>query len=219
MSQAAWILEGVALGDGDEVANSLAARVIAAQGSALKIDGAATSGLTGVSNSLAYRVHEIEKHLHGYERWFGKLAVQTATDWADNNISTPFVAKSGNNAYGTDANDEALVIGTADTPTIAGANVKYDIHRLLITAVSVDGLIWKLQIILGSGTMADTIAAGQFSTVMVKIDAAAAASPSVPLDIMMPRGTCGADKVWVRAWTTTNDATISFYVGWHEYSG
>ena len=217
MPQPAWILEGCSIGDGDEVLNSAADRLIKAQANALKIDGAATLGLGGVADSLAYRVAEIERHFHGYERWFGKLAVQTATDWADNNIVTPYVAKSGNNAYGTDANDEALVVGTADTPTVVATNVKYDIHRLFITAVSVDGLIWKLQIIKGAGTMADAIAAGTFSTVMVKIDAANQSSPCTPLEVMMRRCTCGVDKVWARAWTTTNDATISFFVGWHEY--
>ncbi len=79
-----------------------------------RVDQRTTNGLLGVSNSAAYRIHEIERHFHGRERWFGKLAVQTATDWADDNIATPFVAISGNNAYGTDPGDEAQVIGTAD---------------------------------------------------------------------------------------------------------
>ena len=36
-----------------------------------KIDAAATDGLLGAEDSLAYRVHEIEKHLHNFEKWFG----------------------------------------------------------------------------------------------------------------------------------------------------
>jgi hypothetical protein len=32
-----------------------------------KIDNKATLGSLGTSNSLAYRVHEIERHLHSYE--------------------------------------------------------------------------------------------------------------------------------------------------------
>lgn len=219
MSQRAWILEGVPLGDGDEVANSLAARVIAMQADALKIDGAATSGLSGTSNSLSYRVHEIERHFHGRERWFGKLAVQTATDWADNNITTPYRCISGNNAYGTDANDEALVIGTADTPAITGVgNVRFDVHRMLIVDSSSTS-IWKLQVIYGTGTMADAITAGQYSTIMVKVDAAAGQTPNVPCEIMMPRGTCASTQVWVRGWNASNNATLDFYIGWHEYEG
>jgi len=53
-----------------------------------KIDNKAVDGLLGVSNSLGYRVHEIERHLHGRERWLGKAGSQTATDWADN-VLTP----------------------------------------------------------------------------------------------------------------------------------
>ena len=34
-----------------------------------KLDSAATEGLEGVSNSIAYRVHEIEKQFHNYESW------------------------------------------------------------------------------------------------------------------------------------------------------
>jgi len=35
------------------------------------IDDAAVKGLLGTNNSLAYKVHEIEKHFHNWERWFG----------------------------------------------------------------------------------------------------------------------------------------------------
>lgn len=202
------------------MADSLAARIIAMQvlqgtdsAEILKIDGAATDGLSGVSNSLAYRVEELEKHFHNVERWYGKLAVQTATDWADNTL-TPFVAISGNNDYGTDANDEAKVIGTADTPGIAG-NTRFDLHRLFISAASVAEL-WKLQIIYGTGTMADAIAAGQYSTVMVRT-VVPSANQDVPVEVMMPRGVCGSTQIWIRAWSATNNATISFFVGLHEY--
>jgi len=180
-----------------------------------KIDNLAVNGLLGVSNSLAYKVHELERHFHGRERWFGKLAVQTATDWADNTLN-PFTAISGNNDYGTDPGDEAQVIGTADTPAIAG-NVRYDLHRVYISASSVSAL-WKLQMIYGTGTMADALAAGQYSTFMVRTTTPTA-TQETPTDIMMPRGTCGVTKVWLRAWCATNNATISFFVGLHEYEG
>jgi hypothetical protein len=36
---------------------------------------------------------------------------------------------------------------------------------------------------------------------------------------MMPRGTCGTTKVWVQAWNATDNATIDFLVGLHEYEG
>ena len=36
-----------------------------------KIDNLAVDGLNGVNNSLAYKVHEIEKHFHNVEYWVG----------------------------------------------------------------------------------------------------------------------------------------------------
>lgn len=87
MATEAWLLEGASIGEGDEIANSLADRINTIQtaitnlpdSGALtsisdetdKIDSAATDGLEGTSNSLAYRVHEIEKHLHNRGRFWG----------------------------------------------------------------------------------------------------------------------------------------------------
>jgi hypothetical protein len=160
-------------------------------------------------------VTEIEKHLHNRERWFGKLAVQTATDWADNNL-TPFRAISGNNVYGADPNDEALVLGTDDTPIFAG-NTRYDAHDLFVVAAS-STTVYKLRFVYGTGTMADAIAAEQYSTTMIKIDPAVQSSPAVVHPIMMPRGTCGATQLWVQAWNATDNATIDFFIGVHEYA-
>lgn len=181
-----------------------------------KIDSLATSGLIGVSNSLAYRVHEIERHFHGRERWRGKKASQTATDWADD-VLTPFRATSGNNDYGGDANDEALVLGTADTPAIAG-NTRYDLHRIMMVGAS-SSTAYKLRIVYGTGTMADAITAGQYSEMVIMSDPSAAQVPHDVFDVMMPRGTCGSTQIWVQAWNATNNATIDFLVGWHEYEG
>jgi hypothetical protein len=180
------------------------------------IDNATTVGLRGASNSLAYRVHEIERHLHGRERWRGKAASQTATDWAAD-LLTPFRAISGANTYGADANDEALVLGTDDTPIISGM-VRYDLHRIMMVGAS-SSTAYKLRIVYGSGTMADAITAGQFSELVIMSDPSAQQVPHDVFDVMMPRGTCGVTKVWVQAWNATDNATIDFLVGLHEYEG
>ncbi|GAH24608.1 unnamed protein product, partial [marine sediment metagenome] len=52
--------------------------------------------------------------LYNRECWKGKRATQTATEWAAS-VLTPFRAISGPNSYGTDTDDEAKVLGTADT--------------------------------------------------------------------------------------------------------
>lgn len=181
-----------------------------------KLDTLAVDGLAGTSNSLAYKVHEIERHFHNRERWRGKKAVQSATDWADDTLSA-FRAISGNNVYGGEANDEALVIGTDDTPAIAG-NTRYDLHRIMMTGAS-SSTAYKLRIVYGTGTMADAITAGQYSEMVIMSDPAAAQVPHDVFDVMMPRGTCGSTKVWIQAWNATDNATIDFLVGWHEYEG
>ena len=180
------------------------------------IDNATTVGLLGADNSLAYRVHEIERHIHGRERWLGKSADQSGDDWAANNL-TPFRAISGTNAYGADANDEAKVLGTLDTPQITGM-VRYDMHRIMMVAASSE-TVYKLRIVYGSGTMADAITAGQYTELCVMADAAVAQVPHDAFEIMMPRGYCGVTKVWVQAWNATNNATIDFLVALHEYEG
>jgi len=182
-----------------------------------KIDSAPTDGLVGVEGSLAYRIHEIEKHFHSRGRWLGKLGTQTATAWADDTL-TPYQAISGNDDYGGDVNDEALVVGTDDAPQITGM-VKFDLHKVLITAVSVD-TVYKLRIVYGSGTMAAAIIAGQYSEFMVKFDSSnPQQSAGIPFHVQMPRLTSGTDKVWIQAWNATDNATVDFFVGIHEYEG
>ena len=182
-----------------------------------QISRRAVPGLAGTEDSLGYDVAEIEYHLHNTERWLGKLAVQTATDWADSNISTPFHAISGNNAYGSDPNDEAQVLGTADTPVQAGM-VRYDPHEILVVACSVTTPV-KVRAVFGTGTMAAAIAAGQYSERMFHLDPAAASGQGVPVPLMMPRCAAGTCKLWMQFWSVTDNATIDFYLGLHEYPG
>lgn len=181
-----------------------------------KIDGLEVNGLLGVNNSLAYKVHEIEKHFHNQECWRGKKAVQTATEWADD-VLTPFQCISGNNDYGSDADDEAQVLGTADTPFRAG-QVKFDVHRIFIDDVSSSSL-YKMRLIWGTGTMADAITAGQFSCLHLKFDGVGSTSASFPVDVKMPRLNAGVDKLWAQCWNATDNATLDFLVGIHEYAG
>lgn len=187
-----------------------------------KIDSQAVSGLSGVSNSLAYKVHEIEKHFHNYERWYGKSADQSgenpwATGLSEAGMRTSFQAISGTNDYGGDANDEAQVWGLYDTLSVGGVSqTKLDIHKIFVTASSVT-TIWYLRFIYGTGTMADAIIAGQYSTIPLVADAAQGGSIDVIIPIMMPRITIGTHKMWVQGKNATNNATIDFLVGVHGY--
>lgn len=87
----------------------------------VKIDGAAVLGLAGTADSLAYKVHEIEKHFHNTGRWYG---------FSSNNLSegalTSFQVTAGNAARGT----ELLVYTGTGLP-----DTKFDFHAMKVTAV------------------------------------------------------------------------------------
>ena len=182
-----------------------------------KIDSLATIGLLGVSNSLAYYVHAIEKHVHSPQRWLGMSADQSGTDWAIAAGLTAFQAISGASVFGVDANDEAKVLGTSDTPVIAGM-VTFDAHMLLIKELSVD-VPYTLRMVYGSDTMANEEAAGNYSDVMLHNIVTGSKSGGVPIPVMMPRLNCGIDKLWIRAKCATDNATADFFIGLHAYVG
>ena len=177
-----------------------------------KIDDKTVNGLTGVKNSLAYRVHEIERHFHSRELWYGKLETQTATDWWEAEGLTPFQAISGDGAFGADAEDEAQVIGSDDTSATDGAY--FDLHEYLISAATATSA-YVIRLVYGTGTMADAITAGQYSDTMFRVPANARQSPVI---VQMPRAAVGT-KVWVQAKNATNNATVDFFIGLHFYEG
>lgn len=195
---------------------AIIAATTAIEADTTKIDDAAVDGLTGAEDSLSYKTHEIEKHFHNRERWLGISGDQSGNNWAIDTLSE-FQAISGNNAYGTDANDEAKVLGSDDTPVIGGM-VKFDFRQIFIAGVSEDSK-YKLQIIYGTGTMADAITAGQYTEEMVSSDKTnPQQSAGMAVDMRIPRQDAGT-KIWVRAWNTVDNATINFMVGIHEYPG
>ena len=176
-----------------------------------KVDQAATRGLAGVSNSLAYRVHEIEKHFHGREFWWGAVAVPDETNAIDANVDTPFVAVSGNDDWGT----AIPIMGTSDIPANAG-DVRYDARRVLVVDTD-HATAYRMRFIWGSGTSGEAIGAGQCSEFMF-ITASGPFIAGVPVDMMEPRGTVG-EKMWCQVWNVTNSSEVDFFYGVHGYAG
>lgn len=113
-----------------------------------KIDLLATSGLSGTYNSLAYRVHEIEKHFHNAE-----LAYGNASNAMAENTPVKFTVTGGDNAWGTE------VLLTDGTVIESGNASKYfDINTLYITDVSAANKISILELITGEkGTAIETV--------------------------------------------------------------
>lgn len=65
-----------------------------------KIDSAASDGLDGVEDSVAYRIHEAERHFHSFERWFGAAVSPDGEVHVADRIGTSvtaFQADGGNN--------------------------------------------------------------------------------------------------------------------------
>lgn len=226
MPTEAWILEKATIGQGDEIADSLADRILdlAAAVGALdtsdlaaikaqtdRIDALATDGLAGVSDSLAARVHEIEKHLHSRARMWGSNGAATETNAIAATVSVPFVAVSGNDAWGA----AIPICGTADDPTGIGYP-KYDPHLILVTDTD-HNTPYRFRIVYGQGTSAAAIAADQWSEEMF-ITAGGPFSSGVPLQFQMPRVTVGW-KLWAQVWNTTNGSNVDFYWGEHPYVG
>ena len=170
----------------------------------LPADPASESGATFVS------ITEHDRHFHNRERWFGKSADQSGNNWGTQASLTPFRAISGNGDFGSDANDEAKVLGTDDTPAIAGS-VEFDIRRLEVESAS-NANPFIVRVIWGTGTMAAAESAGQYSDVMV-MDA----RKGSPISCIVKRRTCGADQIWVRIKNGTDNATLDFFNGAHEY--
>lgn len=176
-----------------------------------KIDSEAVDGLAGVSNSLAYKVHEIEKHFHSMERWLGAAAVPSGeTHVADTDSMTAFQLDAGNDTWGA----WVQIMGSSDSPVIAGM-AKIDMHRIMVTDVQEKKVITRIQL-AGGASGAAALAAGDYTEILVTPDND---GKQDPYDIMMGRFDAGT-KGWARCWVKgTNTGTIDFFIGVHEYAG
>ncbi len=165
-------------------------------------------------DAIAAELEVVENHLHSREHWCGKSGDQSGNDWGADTL-TPYRAISGNGVYGADASDEAKVIGSDDTPVVAGKTY-YDLHRITVIAISSD-TAYKLRLVWGTGTMAAAILANQMTEMMIITSTDKANKfGGAPFDIQTPRVAAGT-KIWLQARNATNDATVDFFVGLHEY--
>lgn len=178
-----------------------------------KIDSEATDGLNGVSDSLAYRVHKVERHLHSYEWWFEAAASP------DGEVHVADRIGSGGGAFQVDADNDdwgtwVQVLGSADTPVIAGS-VTYDAHRTEVSSAERNA-VYFFQLAFGTSGAA-ALTAGTYTEVVFK-----PASNQIDSGPVMVR-TQGMDtstKAWARCMCPgQNTATLDFFIGLHEYEG
>ena len=179
-----------------------------------KIDQQAVDGLEGVNNSLAYKVHEIERHLHSWERWMAAAAVPVGETHIADRISdsqTPFQPDAGNDTWGA----WIQILGSTDLPVMAG-RVKFDPHEILVTDIERVSTIHYLQVAFGA-TAAAALASSDYTELVFK--SSALPVQVVPIRLQTRRNPVDT-KVWARVWALgQNTGTIDFFYGLHEYEG
>jgi hypothetical protein len=206
MATPIWPIEGVAIDStGDMVPDSLAAKISA-------IDGAAVDGLGGTHDSLAYRVAEIENHIHSDMRWF---AVATAPDGelhvADRvgDGSAAFQIDAGNNTWGS----WVQILGSDDTPAVVGM-AYFDFSKVIVEDTE-RANAYFIQFSRGTSGAAG-LSANMYTEFVI------ASSPTVDhsIVILQSRRAAAGTKVWARCMCPGQDtATVDFYFGIHEYEG
>jgi hypothetical protein len=164
-----------------------------------KIDGAATNGLWGVEDSLAYRVAEIEDHIHSVGHFYGQSAGDTFFE--ENNL-TPWVITAGaGEAFG-----DWLQVSNGDEIS----NPKYDPHLLCVSSTSSATAIYLVQFGAGESGAQVVIGSAWFK--------ASATLRSAPEEVQARR-VDNTDKLWLRCKSTVELATISVIIGLHTYPG
>jgi hypothetical protein len=177
-----------------------------------KIDSQAVDGLSGVTNSLAYKVAEIERHLHSAGSWFGTAAAPTATHLADRvgpGIDH-FTIDAGNDTWGS----WVQILGSGDTPARAGL-VNYDPHEMLIADAERE-VVHFVQ--FGRGASGDAaLSAGTYTEIVIGVDATKKFKGITR--IQTGRAPAGS-LLWARCLAVGADTgTLNFYIGIHEYEG
>lgn len=177
-----------------------------------KIDSSASGGLTGTSDSLAYRVHEIERHLHSGGRWFEKATTPSGEAHVADRIG------DGAGSFQIDADNDdwgewVQIFGSSDTPTVSG-KTHFDPHEILIESTE---RIATYFIQFTRGDSGDAgLAAGTYTELVIGSDTNRFKGITRVQTGRAPAGS----KIWARCKCPgENTATLNFYIGIHEYEG
>jgi hypothetical protein len=158
-------------------------------------------------------VGEIERHLHSYERWMELAGTPAAETHRADRAGTGagiFQIDAGDNDWGA----WLQILGSADTPITTG-NVKFDVHRILVTATERSS-IYVMQIAFAE-TAAAALTAGTY--IEIPFAPASALVDAGPIEINCRRIAVGT-KAWARCICPGQaTATLNFLVGLHEYEG
>lgn len=181
-------------------------------GGTAKLDAAATQGLLGVEDSLAYRINEVDRHLHNRVRYWGSDGSPDETTAIAKGVDNPFVAVSGADTWGT----AIPICGTDDVPVPTG-DVKFDPHLILVVDTE-HTTPYLFRLIWGTGTSAAAIAAEQYTEEMFVTAVVGPFGGGVPVNITARRVDVGT-KLWAQVWSATDTSEVDFFWGTHGYEG
>jgi len=177
-----------------------------------KVDDLATDGLLGTSNSLSYRVHEIEKHLHSSGSWFETAATPSGeTHVADRigNGAGAFQLDAGNDDWGA----WVQILGSDDTPART-SQVYFDPHEMAVESTE-HTATYFLQFGRGASGAA-ALAAGTYTELVLGADTNRYKGI---VSVQTGRAPAGS-LLWARVKCPgQNTSTLDFYLGIHEYQG
>lgn len=170
------------------------------------------SSSPGLSTAQNNRIKEIERHLHGWERWYGAAVAPSGETHVADRIgatSATFQVDGGNDTWGA----WVQILGSNDTPSEAGF-VKYDLHRVEITTVERTNATHFIQFAFGASGAAGLAALTYTEFVFRPTTTQGRAAP---IDVMTRRQDVGA-KAWARVWVVgQNTGTLDFWIGLHQY--
>lgn len=197
-----------------EIQNGLANAVnlAAVDADTSKIDDVATNGLDGVVNSLAYRVGEIERHLHSGGRWFETASVPNGEIHVADSIGSgggAFQMDAGNNTWG----NWVQILGSSDTPTVVG-KAYFDPHQFIIEDTE-RAATYFIRMARGDSGAAG-LAAGTYTEFVYS---ATVQKETGIIPVQTGRAPAGS-KLWIQCMVPGVDTgTMDFFFGLHEYEG
>ncbi len=178
------------------------------------LDSSPADGLDGTRGSIAYALNEVERHLHGNERWVGAAAVPSGELHVADVISdttTAFQVDAGNDAWSA----WLQVVGSSDTPIQAG-RAFFDPHRIMVVAVESANAVHLVEICYGASGDA-AFAAGTCTQIVFQPQTVQ--GQQTILEVQSSRIAAGT-KCWLRSWAVgQNTSTMDFFMGLHEYEG
>jgi len=165
------------------------------------------------TSGLFQEILEVEKHIHGHEKWMGVAAVPNGEIHVADRVGpaiAPFALLAGNDAFG----NWLQVMGSSDSPIESG-KTRMDAHRALVTTTD-STEVFITQFVNGeSADIAAKIAAEDFTEVAY---ISATNNADAGISEVMSKRILSGTKVWARVICIGQNAkTINLYIGIHEY--